>query len=219
VIQHQRARWHDNFIKKNKFKARDWALLFDSRFKDFKGKFCTRWLGPYEIDTVYDSGAIKLCTIDEDKIPLMANGHRLHLYHRPISKESFFRKIANGWLDNDLELRSGRMNPCWIIPFFFSKKKKKNVKTSLASAFKKRRRKKRRALHGFVMVMSGSFSTNFNKALFFSNNFFFRICKGEKCCCNCCCNSFLQLHYCFATPFSTIHVLQLLLLQLPIVLL
>jgi hypothetical protein len=50
------------------------------------------------------SGAIKLCTIDEDKIPLMANGHRLRLYHRPLSKESFLRKIANGWPNNDLEL-------------------------------------------------------------------------------------------------------------------
>ena len=84
MIQHQRDKWHDKFIKKNKFKAGDWELLFDSRFKDFRGKFCTRWIGPYDIDTVYNSGAIKLQTIYEDKIPLMANGHRLRLYQYPL---------------------------------------------------------------------------------------------------------------------------------------
>jgi hypothetical protein len=36
VVQHQRARWHDNFIKKKKFKAGDYALLFDSRFKELE---------------------------------------------------------------------------------------------------------------------------------------------------------------------------------------
>jgi hypothetical protein len=45
IIQHQRAQWHDKFIKKKKFKVGDWALLFDSKFKDFRGKFHTRWLG------------------------------------------------------------------------------------------------------------------------------------------------------------------------------
>jgi hypothetical protein len=104
VIQHQRARWHDKFIKKNKFKDGDWALLFDSRFKDFREKFRSRWLGPYDIDIVYDNGAIKICIMDEDKIPLMANGHRLRLYHQPLSKESFLTKISNGWPDNDLEV-------------------------------------------------------------------------------------------------------------------
>jgi hypothetical protein len=64
MIQHQRAKWNDKFIKKKKFIARDWELLFDSRFKDFRGKFCTIWVSLYEIDIIYDSGAIKLCTID-----------------------------------------------------------------------------------------------------------------------------------------------------------
>jgi hypothetical protein len=41
IIQHQRAQWNDKFIKKKKFKVGDWALLFDSRFKDFRGKFHT----------------------------------------------------------------------------------------------------------------------------------------------------------------------------------
>ena len=43
TIQDQHARWHDKFIKKKTFQKGDWALLYDSRFKDFKGKLCSRW--------------------------------------------------------------------------------------------------------------------------------------------------------------------------------
>eukprot|EP00253_Pinus_taeda_P005451 PITA_05451 len=39
LVQHQRAKWHDRYIKERKFQEGDWALLFDSKFKYFKGKF------------------------------------------------------------------------------------------------------------------------------------------------------------------------------------
>eukprot|EP00253_Pinus_taeda_P017664 PITA_17664 len=39
LVQHRRAKWHDRYIKERKFQEGDWALLFDSKFKDFKGKF------------------------------------------------------------------------------------------------------------------------------------------------------------------------------------
>jgi hypothetical protein len=77
IIQHQRAQWNGKFINKRKFKVGDWALLFDSRFMDFKGKLCTQWLGPCEIDTVFENGAIKLCTINNERNYLMENGHRI----------------------------------------------------------------------------------------------------------------------------------------------
>jgi len=35
IIQRQRAKWHDQFIKKKKFYEGDWALLFDSWYKYF----------------------------------------------------------------------------------------------------------------------------------------------------------------------------------------
>jgi hypothetical protein len=44
----------------------DWALLFDSKFKNFKAKFTTHWLGPYEIVEVYDNGSVKIQTIDDE---------------------------------------------------------------------------------------------------------------------------------------------------------
>jgi hypothetical protein len=42
LVQNQRSKWHDKFIKKKHFQPSDWALLFDSRFKTFKGKLTTR---------------------------------------------------------------------------------------------------------------------------------------------------------------------------------
>jgi hypothetical protein len=71
---------HDRFIKENLFKEEDWALLYDSRYKDLKGKFMTIWLGPYQIDTFYLNGLIKIITIDESTTPLLVNGYRLRIY-------------------------------------------------------------------------------------------------------------------------------------------
>lgn len=41
IVQQQRAKWHDKYIKDKRFQVGDWALLFDSNFKDFQGKFQT----------------------------------------------------------------------------------------------------------------------------------------------------------------------------------
>eukprot|EP00253_Pinus_taeda_P030398 PITA_30398 len=91
LVQYQRAKWHDKCIKEKRFQEGDWALLFDSRFKDFKGKFQTHWLGPYEIDKVFRNGAVRIKTIDEHQTPLIVNGHRLKIYHKPLSKEEFVK--------------------------------------------------------------------------------------------------------------------------------
>ena len=94
LIQQQRAQWHDKFIKKKQFHIGDWALLFDSKFKDFKAKFTTHWLGPYEIAEVYDNGSVKLQTIDDEARTFVVNGHRLKLYTKPINKEDFIQQIS-----------------------------------------------------------------------------------------------------------------------------
>ena len=71
-------------------------LLYDSRFKrDFEGKLRTRWLGPYMIDRVFDNETVPLVTIDENRTPLFPNSHRLQLYHKPISRETFVSQIAS----------------------------------------------------------------------------------------------------------------------------
>jgi hypothetical protein len=71
VMQQQRKDWHDKKIKYKKFKEGDWAPLYDSRFKDFKGKLMTRWIGPYIIERCHDNVLVKIRTIDEEGIPLL----------------------------------------------------------------------------------------------------------------------------------------------------
>ncbi len=38
LVQGQRKKWNDKFIKKKEFQTGDWALLFDSHYKKFKWK-------------------------------------------------------------------------------------------------------------------------------------------------------------------------------------
>jgi len=87
LVQNQRSKWHDKFIKKKHFQPDDWGLLFDSRFKIFKGKLTSRWLGPYGVCIVFENGLVKNKTIDENAISFVVNGHRLKVYHKPITKE------------------------------------------------------------------------------------------------------------------------------------
>jgi hypothetical protein len=80
VIQQQQTKWHDRVIKKKLFQKGDWALLYDSCFKEFQGKLRTCWLGPYKVDTIFPIGTVRLITIDGSNTHLPANGHRLHMY-------------------------------------------------------------------------------------------------------------------------------------------
>ena len=75
LVQQQISKWHEKYIKEIKFQIGDWALLFDSKFKDFQEKFQTHWLGPYEIEEIFENGAVRIKTIDEEKIYLLVNGH------------------------------------------------------------------------------------------------------------------------------------------------
>jgi len=54
-------------------------LLYASRYKEFKGKLRTRWLGPHVLERCHDNGSVKIITIDEEAIPLLVNGHRLKI--------------------------------------------------------------------------------------------------------------------------------------------
>ena len=89
MVQQQITKWHDRFIKKKEFQVGDWALLFHSKFKDFKGKFTTHWLGTYEIQDVFDNGSIWIKTIDEEEASFLVNGHRLKIYNKPLNRDEF----------------------------------------------------------------------------------------------------------------------------------
>ena len=78
VVQLQRKVWHDKSIKENTFQEGYWALFYDSRFKDLKGKLMTRWLGPYIVENVLIMVPFK--SEYEEGNPLLVNGHRLEIY-------------------------------------------------------------------------------------------------------------------------------------------
>ena len=80
--------------------------MYDSQFKrEFKGRLRTRWLGPYQIDKVFDNGTVCVVTIDEEHMPLFTNGHRLRLYHKLISKDAFISCVK---VDPDNQLIQGQ---------------------------------------------------------------------------------------------------------------
>lgn len=87
----------ETIIKRKVFQRGDWALLYDSRFKYFKGKPYSKWMGPYEVDTVFDNETIRLIKIDEAHTPMIINGHRLRLYHHPASKDSFIKYFSDNY--------------------------------------------------------------------------------------------------------------------------
>ncbi|XP_057818206.2 uncharacterized protein LOC131031182 [Cryptomeria japonica] len=94
ITQHQHAKWHDKYIER-KFKSGDWALLYDSRYKDSMGKLQTRWLGAYEIVEVFENRAVRLATIDLVRFKLLVNGHRIRLYHKTSTKQDFLQQFDN----------------------------------------------------------------------------------------------------------------------------
>ena len=93
LIQNQRKTSNDKFIKEKQFNTGDWALLFDSQFKKFKGKLTTRWMGPYEVVTTFDNGSVEIKTTDGLQVSFVVNGHRLRLYYKPTSKQDFIYNV------------------------------------------------------------------------------------------------------------------------------
>jgi hypothetical protein len=108
LVQSQRSKWHDKYIKKKHFQPGDWALLFDSKYKTFKGKLTTRWLGPYEVETVFDNGSVKIKTIDDSQNSFVVNGHRLKVYNKPLSKDDFLQEVAK---QAELKIVGGESSP------------------------------------------------------------------------------------------------------------
>ena len=53
-------RWHDKRIQKREFNVGDYVLLYNSRLRFFARKVLSKWEGPYVIEEVYRSGAIKI---------------------------------------------------------------------------------------------------------------------------------------------------------------
>ena len=65
--------WHDKRTQKREFKVGEYILLYNSRFRFFAGKLLSKWEGPYVIEEVYRSGAIKINNA-EGTNPKIVNG-------------------------------------------------------------------------------------------------------------------------------------------------
>lgn len=73
-------------------------MLYDSRYKDFKGKLGTRWLGPYTVEKCNENGSVLIRTIDEEAIPMLVNGHRLKIYRKPLFMQEFIETMGKSML-------------------------------------------------------------------------------------------------------------------------
>jgi hypothetical protein len=82
-------RWHNKRIQKWEFKVDDQVLLYNSRFRFFAGKLLSKWEGPYIIEEVYRSGAIKLKNSQGTNLRVV-NGQRIKHYisGMPINMET-----------------------------------------------------------------------------------------------------------------------------------
>ena len=82
-------RWHEKRIQKREFKVGEYVLLYNSRFRFIAGKLLSKWEGPYVIEEVYHSRAIKINNA-EGTNPKVVNGQRLKHYisDNPINAET-----------------------------------------------------------------------------------------------------------------------------------
>jgi hypothetical protein len=77
--------WHDRRIRKREFHVGDKVLLYRSRLRFFACKLLWKWEGPFVIEEVYRSGAVKIASLKDDTTQVV-NGQRLKHY---ISEDSY----------------------------------------------------------------------------------------------------------------------------------
>ena len=65
-------------------------------------------MGPYEIEAIFENGAMKIKTIDDQPTSFTINGHWLRLYHKPTSREEFTHQIQQ---QSDMEWVEGGTLP------------------------------------------------------------------------------------------------------------
>jgi hypothetical protein len=77
--------WHDRRILKREFHVAEKVLLYRSRLRFFAGKLLSKWEGPFVMEEVYRSGAVKIASL-KDNTTQVVNGKRLKHY---ISRDSY----------------------------------------------------------------------------------------------------------------------------------
>jgi hypothetical protein len=70
-------------------------------------------MGPYEVDTIYDNGVVRIKNIDENQTSLVINGLRMKVYHKPLSKDDFVKNVLQTY---EMQLVSKRVSPSADLP-------------------------------------------------------------------------------------------------------
>jgi hypothetical protein len=71
--------WHDKGVLKREFHVGEKVLLYRSRLRFFAGKLLSKLEGPFVIEEVYRSGAIKIASL-KDNTTQVVNGQKLKHY-------------------------------------------------------------------------------------------------------------------------------------------
>ena len=50
-------------------------------------------MGPYDVVIAFNNGLLEINTIDDSQTSFVINGHRLRLYHQPISRQYFVKNV------------------------------------------------------------------------------------------------------------------------------
>jgi hypothetical protein len=79
IFKEKVKEWHDRRILKREFHVGEKVLLYRSRLRSFAGKLLSKWEGPFIIEEVYRSGAIKIASL-KDNTTQVVNGQRLKHY-------------------------------------------------------------------------------------------------------------------------------------------
>jgi len=88
LYKEKTKRWHDKHIVRREFREGDVVLLYNSRLRLFPGKLKSRWNGPYQVQKVFNHGAIEIWS--ERTGAFKVNGQRLKHYNHdePIGERS-----------------------------------------------------------------------------------------------------------------------------------
>jgi hypothetical protein len=81
--------WHDRTILKREFHVGEKVLLYRSHLRFFAGKLLSKWEGPFIIEEMHRSGAIKIASL-KDNTTQVVNGQRLKHY---ISGDSYHEDV------------------------------------------------------------------------------------------------------------------------------
>jgi hypothetical protein len=116
-------KWHDRRILKREFHVSEKVLLYRSHLRFFAGKLLSKWEGPFVIEEVYRSGAIKIASL-RDNTTQVVNGQRLKHYISEDSYNERYRYYSSGDSGRIYQRTNvGNCRVCFRIGNSFSKKK------------------------------------------------------------------------------------------------